>query len=78
MRRLATIAAAAGLLTGCATGASDVRPSMCGWVVEYPPAMQARAADELGALPVGSALARLLEDYGELRARIRAACGRGG
>jgi hypothetical protein len=40
--------------------------------------MQARAADELGALPVGSALARLLEDYGELRARIRAACGRGG
>lgn len=75
MKRLASIAATAALLTGCATGASDVRPSMCGWVVEYPPAMQARAAEELDALPSGSALRVLAEDYGELRARIRAACG---
>ncbi|WP_297856806.1 hypothetical protein [Elioraea sp.] len=48
---------------------------MCGWLAEYAPAMQARAAEELDALPSGSALRVLAEDYGELRARIRAACG---
>ena len=74
MRRLATIAATA-LLTGCATGGSDVRPAMCGWLVRYPPALQQRAADELDALPPDSTLRVLVEDYGELRARIRAACG---
>jgi hypothetical protein len=49
---------------------------MCGWVVEYSPAIQARAADELDALAPGSALRVLVDDYGELRARIRAACAR--
>jgi hypothetical protein len=48
---------------------------MCGWVVAYPPALQAQAAAELAALEPASAIARLVEDYGELRARIRAACG---
>lgn len=48
---------------------------MCGWIAEYPPGMQARAAEEIDALPDGSALRVLIEDYGELRARIRAACG---
>jgi hypothetical protein len=47
---------------------------MCGWLVEYPRAMQMRAADELDALPIGASLRVLIEDYGELRARIRAAC----
>ena len=74
MMRLASIVATVALLTGCATGASDVRPAMCGWLVAYTPAMQARAADELNALPAGSALRVLVDDYGELRARIRAAC----
>jgi Asp-tRNA(Asn)/Glu-tRNA(Gln) amidotransferase A subunit family amidase len=37
---------------------------------------QARAAAEISALPVGAALLRLIEDYGEMRARLRAACGR--
>lgn len=76
MKRLATIAATAALLTGCGTGTSDVRPSMCGWLAEYAPAAQARAAEELDALPSGSALRVLAEDYGELRTRIRAACAR--
>jgi hypothetical protein len=77
MRRLTTIAATAALLGGCATGGSDIRPAMCGWIEAYPPALQARAAAELDALPPGAALARLVEDYGALRARIRAACGGG-
>jgi hypothetical protein len=47
---------------------------MCGWVVEYQPAMQARAAAELGVLPRDAALRVLVEDYGELRARIRGSC----
>lgn len=76
MRRLATIAVTAVLLTGCATGGSDIRPAMCGWVVEYTPAAQARAADELDLLPPDGALRVLIEDYGELRTRIRAACAR--
>jgi hypothetical protein len=74
MMRLASIVATAALLTGCATGASDVRPAMCGWLVTYAPALQARAANELDALPDGAALRVLVDDYGELRARIRAAC----
>jgi alkanesulfonate monooxygenase SsuD/methylene tetrahydromethanopterin reductase-like flavin-dependent oxidoreductase (luciferase family) len=76
MRRLATIAATAALLTGCAAAGSDVRPAACGWLVEYPPAVQARAAAELEALAPGAALRALVEDYGELRARLRAACAR--
>jgi hypothetical protein len=42
--------------------------------VPYPPAVQHRAADEFAALPPDSVLARLIDDYGELRARIRGAC----
>ena len=76
MMRHAIIVALVALLTGCATGGSDVRPAMCGWMVTYAPAMQARAAEELDALPVGSVLRVLVDDYGELRARIRAACAR--
>lgn len=76
MKRLATIAAAAALLGGCGMGSSDVRPAMCGWLAEYPPAFQARAADELDRLGEGTALGVLIDDYGELRARIRAACAR--
>jgi hypothetical protein len=43
--------------------------------VPYPLEFQRRAAAELVALPPGSALARMIDDYGELRARIRGACG---
>lgn len=50
-------------------------------LADYPPAFQRRAAAELQALPPAcplhapeagcSALARMIEDYGELRARVR-------
>jgi hypothetical protein len=42
-------------------------------LVEYDRATQARAADEIeaGRAPT---LARFSEDYGDLRARLRAAC----
>jgi len=44
-------------------------------MAEYRPEDQARAADELDALPPGSVLRRFVEDYGEMRARNRAMCG---
>ncbi|WP_255569303.1 hypothetical protein [Roseomonas alba] len=37
---------------------------------------QRQAAEELAALPNGSVLARMIDDYGDLRARVRGACGR--
>ncbi|MFC5309295.1 hypothetical protein ACFPM2_29695 [Azospirillum picis] len=43
--------------------------------VVYNREQQARAADELDSLPVGSVLALMIEDYGRERARLRA-CGR--
>ncbi len=61
------------LLAGCAAAGSD--GPFCPALVPYPPELQQRAADEVAALPPNSVLARLIEDYGELRARIRAACG---
>jgi len=74
MRRCASIAVAAGLLAACTTAGSD-RP-VCDALVIYDRPTQARAAAELSALVEGAALLRLIEDYGELRARVRAACGR--
>jgi hypothetical protein len=41
----------------------------------YPPALQTRVADELTALPEGSALAGLVIDYGQLRRAVCAAEG---
>jgi hypothetical protein len=61
------------LLAGCATAGSD--GLLCQALVPYPPEVQRRAADELAVLPPDSALARMIDDYGELRARIRGACG---
>ena len=68
------------LLSGCAgedfNGSYSVPP-----LVEYPPTFQSQAAEELDALPPAcplhapdascSTLARLVEDCGELRARIK-------
>lgn len=68
------------LLSGCAgesSSGSIARPVL----VDYPPAFQERAAEELEALRPGcplhaaeegcSALVTMIEGYGELRARIR-------
>jgi hypothetical protein len=58
------------LLTGCGGGPS--KPTLPPLVV-YSPEEQARAADSLEALPRESVLRRMIDDYGTLRAMIRAA-----
>lgn len=72
MRHLPSIALMA-LLSACAPAGSE--PG-CFALVPYSPAMQAQAAEDLAALPAGAMLARMIDDYGDLRARIRGACGR--
>lgn len=65
------------LLTACvAAGSSGVTVQTavvaCPHVKDYPPAVQARAADELEALPPDATLRGLVVDYGELREAARA------
>jgi hypothetical protein len=57
-------------LTGCATGGSETR-APCPPVVEYTAADQARAADEVEALPEGAVIVRMLSDYAVLRDQSR-------
>ena len=74
-RRLAVPVIAMSLLTACATAGSEGRAGLvCPPVVEYSREFQARAADELEALPEGSAIARMLSDYAVMREQARA-CG---
>lgn len=73
--RLAALVIATSWLTGCATGSSDPRiATVCPPVVEYSPEFQARAVEELGILPDGSAIAEMLSDYAVMRGQARA-CG---
>ena len=72
MRHLPSIALMA-LLGACAPVGSE---PVCFALVPYSHAMQMQAAQELAALPGGSVLARMIDDYGDLRARIRGACRR--
>lgn len=58
-------------LTGCAMGASETR-APCPTVVDYTAAEQARAADEVEALPEGAVVVRMLSDYAVLRDQARA------
>jgi hypothetical protein len=57
-------------LTGCAMGGSNTR-ALCPPVVEYSAADQARAADEVEALPEGAVIVRMLSDYAVLRDQAR-------
>lgn len=76
-RRLAVLAIATISLTGCATGGSEPRIStVCPPVVEYTREFQARAAEELGRLPVESAIAEMLADYSVMRDQARTCAGR--
>lgn len=72
MRLLPSIALMA-LLGACAPAGSE---PACFALVPYSHAMQVQAAEEVAALPAGSALVRMIDDYGDLRARISGACGR--
>ena len=57
------------LLHACGTETSSVLPT----VKDSPRAVQAKAADELEALPEGSVLPVLIGDYAVLREQLRAA-----
>ena len=60
-------------MSGCATGVSEPRvATVCPPVVEYTREFQARAAEELGMLPEGSAIAEMLADYSVMRDQARA------
>ena len=71
-RRLAALAIATSLLSGCGTVRSkDGRLATCPPVVEYGREFQARAADELALLPEGSVIAEMLADYAVMREQAR-------
>ena len=71
-RRLAVLAIATSLLSGCATVGSEPRvATVCPPVVEYARELKVRAADELDLLPEGSAIAEMLADYSVMRAQVR-------
>ena len=72
MRHLPSIALTA-LLGACAPVGSE---PVCFALVPYSRSAQVQAAEELAALPAGTVLVRMIDDYGDLRARIRGACGR--
>ncbi|WP_218119581.1 hypothetical protein [Roseospirillum parvum] len=59
-------------LSACATGPSDdAAASVCPRLIPYSAAFQAQAADELEALPPGSALEVLVADYLVTRDQLR-------
>lgn len=60
------------LLTSCAGAASDpIYIFRCPDLVDYPPEVQAKAADEIEAMPEGSVLPGFIADYGLLRRQCR-------
>ncbi len=59
------------LVSACAMGGSDAR-APCPPVVDYTAEHQARAADEVEALPEGAVIVRMLGDYAVLRDQARA------
>lgn len=60
------------MLNGCVTvGFKEGVPGTCPFVVEHSREVQARAAEELNSLPIGSAIAEILNDYGGLRDQTR-------
>ena len=72
-RRRVVLAIATSLLTGCATGASDVGSlGTCPPVVEYSREFQAQAGEEMALLPEGSAVVEMLSDYAVMREQSRA------
>ena len=71
-QRLAVLAVATSLLSGCATVRSNPPiATVCPPVVEYSREFQARAAEELRSLPDGSAIAEMLSDYAVMRDQAR-------
>ena len=72
-RRLAVLAIATSLLTGCATAGFEAGGvAACPPVMEYSAGLQVRAAEKLAMLPEGSAIAVMLSDYAVMREQARA------
>lgn len=60
----------------CGTDTSRIPLPVCPQIVEYSAADQAKAADELQALPAnGVVRSRFMPDYGRMRAEVRACRG---
>lgn len=73
MRTLLALALLMMSIAACATAPSRVPLPVCPQIVEYSPADQAKAADELQRLPAGGVVrARFMPDYGRMRAEVRA------
>lgn len=58
-------------LSACATGDFDRPKQVCPPVGEYSTADQARAADEVAALPEGAVIVQMLSDYSVMRDQAR-------
>ncbi len=71
-RRLAALAAATSLLSGCATAGFEANGvAACPPVVEYSREFQARAAEELAMLPDGSVVVEMMGDFSVMRVQAR-------
>ena len=69
--RLFGLVVAMSLLSACATVNSESVVGVCPPVVEYDAGFQARTAEEVQALPEGSAVAEMLSDYAVMREQAR-------
>jgi len=72
--RLAALMIVTSLLSACATVGFERVTGVCPPVAEYDAGFQTRAAEEVKALPEGSAIVKMLSDYAVMREQTRA-CG---
>jgi len=71
-RRLAVLVIATSCLTGCATvGFETGGVAACPPVVDYSRTEQTRVAEEVEALPEGSAVVEMMGDYAVMRDQVR-------
>jgi len=70
--RLAVLGIVTSLLSACATVGSERITGVCPPVVVYGAEFQARAAEEMQALPEGAAVVDILGDYAVMREQVRA------
>lgn len=73
--RLAALAIVMTWLSACAMVSFEPVVGVCPPVVVYDDGFQARAAEEVRALPEGSTIVEMLSDYTGMREQTRA-CGR--
>ena len=69
--RLVVLVIVTSFLSACATVSSEPVVGVCPPVVEYEVGFQARAAEDVQALPDGSAVVEMLNDYAVMRDQAR-------